>query len=60
MSCASAMAATAAMSTRVRVGFEGVSIQISFVSGRIRSVMVVSIVAVNVTLTLCAEATLVK
>lgn len=54
------MAATAEMSTSVRVGFDGVSTQISLVAGWISDVMLVSIDGVKVTETLWAEATLVK
>lgn len=49
------------MSTRLRVGFEGVSIQISFVdAGRIREVMSERMLGVKETSTPCAAATLVK
>lgn len=49
------------MSTRVRVGLLGLSIQMSFVSsGRIRSAMSTSMVGEKLTCTPCAEATWVK
>jgi hypothetical protein len=60
MPCWWAMVATLRMSTRVRVGFEGDSIQISLVLGRISSAMSISMLGLKVTLTSCVRATLVK
>jgi hypothetical protein len=42
------------------VGFEGDSIQMSLVLGRMRSAMSISMLGLNVTLTSCVSATLVK
>ena len=55
-----AMSVTARMSTSERVGLEGVSIQMSLVSGLIRDSMSTSMLGVKVTLTPWAEATFVK
>lgn len=58
--CLCAIVATARMSTTIKVGLEGDSIQISFVSGRMSSSSSISIEGVNVTFTPWALATWVK
>ena len=54
------MSVTARISTSDSVGLEGVSIQMSLVSGLIRDSMSTSMLGVKVTLTPWAEATFVK
>jgi hypothetical protein len=60
MPCWCAMDVTLRMSTRVRVGFDGDSIQMSLVLGRMSSAMSISMLGLNVTLTSCVSATFVK
>jgi hypothetical protein len=54
------MLATCLISTSVNVGFDGDSIQMSFVFGRMHSVISISIEGLKVTSTSWVDATLVK